>query len=104
MKKRMSHICVSIDGALRSESVEGFISHDDRELSDTEVRSVLNYFKNQDFKYFVGDVCDHLSPEGRCLGHEYTEVSGSAEETTFPTGVKQTIPSHLLRTRAIAAR
>ena len=92
--KKMSHFCMSIDGALRNESVEGFIADDGRELSDTEVRAVLNYFKAQGFKYFVGDVCDRLSPEGRCLGHEYTEVSGTAEETTRPTGVKQAIPVH----------
>ena len=97
----MSHVCMSIDGALRNDDVEGLISHDDRELSDAEVRTVLTYFKNQGFRYFVGDVCDRLSPEGRCLGHEYSEISGSAEEITFPTGVKQTIPSHLLRTQAI---
>ena len=42
MKKRMSHVCMSIDGALRNDDVEGFISHDDRELNDAEVRAVLN--------------------------------------------------------------
>lgn len=65
----MRHICISIDGALRTPKgdLEGVLSDEDKEYSDAEVRAFLTEKKAEGFTVWAG--CDNMDETGRCQGH-----------------------------------
>lgn len=74
MTRKLVHVCLCIEGALKQRSITWLEDDNGNPLSTKEAKRLLREELAKGKKYLVSGNCDNFDAEGRCMGHEIEEA------------------------------